>query len=99
MLRKIDVESGSSERGGKNECQLTEQHKIAPEARPSQSSTSQPAGWRPGCFHVRMPQAPLKVRKFSAVSALGQKQTCAMQQAMSALPPIADMYGASGHVC
>ena len=32
------------------------------------------------------------------MSALGQKQTFASQQAMSALPPIADMCGATQHV-
>ena len=34
----------------------------------------------------------------SAMSALGQKQTCAMQNAMSALPPKADMCGATRDV-
>ena len=33
------------------------------------------------------------------MSALGQKQTCAVHQPMSALPPIADMCGALAHVC
>ncbi|MGB7693455.1 MAG: hypothetical protein WBM12_11345, partial [Pseudolabrys sp.] len=33
------------------------------------------------------------------MSALGQKQTCAPQKAMSALPPKADMCGATTHVC
>ncbi len=33
------------------------------------------------------------------VSALGQQQTCAVHQPMSALPPIADMCGALVHVC
>ena len=33
-----------------------------------------------------------------AMSALGQKQTCTMQNAMSALPPKADMCGALAHV-
>ena len=33
------------------------------------------------------------------MSALGQKQTCALQQIMSALPPKADMCGASVYVC
>ena len=32
------------------------------------------------------------------MSALGQKQTCAVQNGMSALPPIADMCGALAHV-
>ena len=32
------------------------------------------------------------------MSALGQKQTCAVQKGMSALPPKADMCGALGHV-
>ena len=32
------------------------------------------------------------------MSALGQKQTCAVQKGMSALPPIADMCGALAHV-
>jgi hypothetical protein len=32
------------------------------------------------------------------MSALGQKQTFAVQNAMSALPPIADMCSALGHV-
>ena len=32
------------------------------------------------------------------MSALGQKQTCAAQKVMSALPPKADMCGALGHV-
>ena len=32
------------------------------------------------------------------MSALGQKQTFAMQNGMSALPPIADMCGAPAHV-
>jgi len=33
-----------------------------------------------------------------AMSALGQKQTCAVQDAMSALPPKADMCGATRDV-
>ena len=33
------------------------------------------------------------------MSALGQKQTYALQNAMSALPPKADMCGAGTHVC
>ncbi|MGB8178459.1 MAG: hypothetical protein WCF29_26285, partial [Pseudolabrys sp.] len=33
------------------------------------------------------------------MSALGQKQTCAAQKIMSALPPKADMCGAPAHVC
>jgi hypothetical protein len=32
------------------------------------------------------------------MSALGQKQTCAVQLAMSALPPIADIRDAKGNV-
>ena len=32
------------------------------------------------------------------MSALGQKQTCAVQNVMSALPPIADMCGAQADV-
>jgi hypothetical protein len=32
------------------------------------------------------------------MSALGQKQTCAPQNVMSALPPKADMCSAKGHV-
>ena len=32
------------------------------------------------------------------MSALGQKQTCAAQKGMSALPPIADMCGAQAYV-
>ena len=32
------------------------------------------------------------------MSALGQKQTCAAQKVMSALPPKADMCGATTHV-
>jgi hypothetical protein len=41
-----------------------------------------------------------KVGLFSgAMSALGQKQTCAAQKVMSALPPKADMCGALAHVC
>jgi hypothetical protein len=32
------------------------------------------------------------------MSALGQKQTCAVQEAMSALPPKADMCSAAVHV-
>jgi hypothetical protein len=32
------------------------------------------------------------------MSALGQKQTCAMQNVMSALPPIADMCSATRYV-
>ena len=32
------------------------------------------------------------------MSALGQKQTCAVQNGMSALPPKADMCSALGHV-
>ena len=35
---------------------------------------------------------------FWPMSALGQKQTCASQKAMSALPPKADMCGATAHV-
>ena len=34
----------------------------------------------------------------ATMSALGQKRTCAAQNAMSALPPKADMYGALAHV-
>ncbi|MGC1997949.1 MAG: hypothetical protein WA704_29080, partial [Pseudolabrys sp.] len=37
-------------------------------------------------------------RAFAAMSALGQKQTCAMQNVMSALTPIADMCGAKRDV-
>ena len=33
------------------------------------------------------------------MSALGQKQTCAAQKVMSALPPKADMCGALARVC
>jgi len=33
------------------------------------------------------------------MSALGQKQTCAVQNGMSALPPKADICSASAHVC
>jgi hypothetical protein len=33
------------------------------------------------------------------MSALGQKPTCAPQKVMSALPPKADMCGATAHVC
>jgi hypothetical protein len=33
------------------------------------------------------------------MSALGHKQTCAVQKGMSALPPKADMCGALAHVC
>ena len=33
------------------------------------------------------------------MSALGHKQTFALRNAMSALPPIADMCGATAHVC
>ena len=33
------------------------------------------------------------------MSALGHKQTFAVQKAMSALPPKADMCGANRHVC
>ena len=33
------------------------------------------------------------------MSALGQKQTCAAQKVMSALPPKADMCGALAYVC
>ena len=33
------------------------------------------------------------------MSALGHKQTYAVQKGMSALPPIADMCSAIGHVC
>ena len=33
------------------------------------------------------------------MSALGQKQTCAVQNVMSALPPKAEMCGALAHVC
>ena len=33
------------------------------------------------------------------MSALGQKQTCAVQNVMSALPPKADMCSAMSHVC
>src|SRR5262245_34038427 len=35
----------------------------------------------------------------AAMSALGQEQTCALQEPMSALPPKADMCGAIAHVC
>jgi hypothetical protein len=34
-----------------------------------------------------------------AMSALGQKQTCAVQKGMSALPPKADIPGGYPHVC
>jgi hypothetical protein len=33
------------------------------------------------------------------MSALGHKPTCAPQKGMSALPPKADMCGATAHVC
>ena len=33
------------------------------------------------------------------MSASGQKQTCAVHKLMSALPPKADMCGATAHVC
>ena len=33
------------------------------------------------------------------MSALGQKQTCAVQKRVSALPPKADMCGATSDVC
>jgi len=38
-------------------------------------------------------------RQCIALSALGQKQTCAAQNVMSALRPKADMCGALAHVC
>ena len=38
-------------------------------------------------------------RAFAAMSALGQKQTFAVQKVMSALPPKADMCGATRYVC
>ena len=38
-------------------------------------------------------------RRKRRMSALGQKQTCAAQKVMSALPPIADMCSAQAHVC
>jgi hypothetical protein len=34
-----------------------------------------------------------------SMSALGQKQTCAVQNGMSALPPKADICSALAHVC
>src|SRR5262245_14093878 len=47
-----------------------------------------------------------KANRFVVMSALGQKQTCAVRNGMSALPPIAtakadeaDMCGANRHVC
>ena len=36
--------------------------------------------------------------RIAAMSALGQKQTCAVQTGMSALPPKADMCGATSDV-
>jgi hypothetical protein len=39
------------------------------------------------------------VGKARLVSALGQKATCAPQKVMSALPPKADMCGATSDVC
>ena len=38
-------------------------------------------------------------KKIRLMSALGQKQTCAAQKVMSALPPKADMCSALAHVC
>jgi hypothetical protein len=52
---------------------------------------------------VNRKKAIVRINSPHPMSALGQKQTCAMHQAMSALPPIAtakaDMYSANGHLC
>ena len=48
--------------------------------------------------HVRYtPKAD--IHRLIRMSALGQKQTCAVQTSMSALPPKADMCGATRDVC
>jgi len=41
----------------------------------------------------------LTSRLSASMYALGHKQTCAVQEPMSALPPKADIGGATGHVC
>jgi len=45
------------------------------------------------------PKRTIALEKIRAMSALGHKQTCAVQEPMSALPPKADMCTARGHVC
>ena len=49
------------------------------------------------CRDVRLPRNQAFAAKFE-MSALGQKQTCAAQNGMSALPPKADMCGATRDV-
>jgi hypothetical protein len=55
-----------------------------------------------GAFSTEMVKADVPAARKSssiAMSALGQKQTCAPQKAMSALPPKADICSALAHVC
>ena len=47
---------------------------------------------------VKISHLKSEVCASTRMSALGQKRTCAVQQAMSALPPKADMCSATRHV-
>jgi hypothetical protein len=50
--------------------------------------------WEPPCSVILAQELGQR----TGMSALGQKQTCAVQEDMSALPPKADMCGATRHV-
>ena len=61
----------------------------------SSSNTFGPAVLKTGGF---VTSGRLQIFCVPAMTALGQKQTCAAQKVMSALPPRADICGALGHV-
>jgi hypothetical protein len=52
-----------------------------------------PSGWLPALYNIAETEDCVVPRGKSdrSMSALGQKQTCAVQEAMSALPPRADI--------
>ena len=54
--------------------------------------------WTGKIVRVIFLQIDLYQRQTATMSVLGQKQTCAAQKAMSALPPIADMCSAPPYV-
>ena len=55
-------------------------------------------GWDPDRGSTNADDLTLSGQRVCFTSALGQKQTCAVQNVMSALPPIADMCGATRDV-
>ena len=57
-----------------------------------------PLGHGPGRPETSPEPPPARMGGRSAMSALGQKQTCAAQNGMSALTPEADMCGATRYV-